>query len=103
MAYYIDLFSPDTYQAFTNSKREISGFREGQKNIAAKIKPGDCLVCYVTRLSRWVGLLDVVEGPFVDHEPIFVSENDPFVVRFRVKASTWLDLEHAIPIHDSDI
>src|ERR1035441_2566986 len=103
MAYYIDLFSPATYQAFTNSKRDISGFRERHGKIAKKIKPGDCLVCYVTRLSRWVGLLDVIGGPFVDHEPIFVPENDPFVVRFRVKATTWLDLEQAIPIHDKDI
>src|SRR5579872_609494 len=103
MAYYTDLFSPDTYQAFTKSKRDISGFRERHKNIAAKIKPGDSLVCYVTRLSRWVGVLDVIEGPFVDHGPIFVPENDPFVVRVRVKASTWLDLEHAIPIHDTEI
>ena len=64
---------------------------------------GDCLVCYVTRLSRWVGLLDVVNGPVVDHEPIFLPENDPFVVRFKVRASTWLDLDRAIPIHEKGI
>ena len=69
MAYHIDLFSPDTYQAFTASDRTISGFRERQRKVAGKIKPGDCLVCYVTRLSRWVGLLDVIEGPFVTANP----------------------------------
>ena len=103
MAYFIDLFSPETYQAFTDSKRDVSGFRDRHRKMAERIKPGDCLVCYVTRLSRWVGLLDVIEGPFIDHQPIFVPENDPFIVRFRVKASTWLDLEHAIPIHDKGI
>ena len=103
MAYYIDLFSPETYHAFTASDRDISGFRERHRKMAGRIKPGDCLVCYVTRLSRWVGLLDVIEGPFVDNKPIFVAENDPFVVRFRVKASTWLNLDHAIPIHDGEI
>ncbi len=45
----------------------------------------------------------MIEGPFIDDKPIFTPENDPFVVRFRVKASTWLDLDHAIPIHDSEI
>ena len=103
MAYYIDLFSPDTYQAFTASDRSISGFRERHQKIAGRINPGDFLVCYVTRLSRWVGLLEVIEGPFVDNKPIFVVENDPFVVRFRVKPSVWLDLDRAIPIHDGDI
>src|SRR5205807_4640907 len=27
MAYYIDLFSPETYEAFARSSRDISGFR----------------------------------------------------------------------------
>ncbi len=71
--------------------------------MAARVAPGDCLVCYVTRLSRWVGTLRVVEGPFHDASPIFVAENDPYSVRFRVQAETWLDLEHALPIHDAKI
>ena len=103
MAYYIDLFSPETYLAFSNSAREISGFRERHKSVAARIRPGDTLVCYVTGLSRWVGLLKVIDGPFIDHTPIFVPENDPFVVRFKVKAATWLDLEKAVPIHEGVI
>ncbi len=103
MAYYIDLFSPETYQGFTNSTRDISGFRLRHQSLASRIKPRDKFVCYVTRLSRWIGLLDVIEGPFVDHASIFVPEDDPFVVRFKVKPLTWLDLEHSIPIHDDAI
>lgn len=103
MAYYIALFSPETYRAFSNSTRTISGFRERHRGIAGRIKASDTFVGYVTGLSRWVGLLEVVEGPFVDSTPIFVPENDPFVVRFRVKADAWLELEQAIPIHESVI
>src|SRR5690242_12049855 len=68
MAYYIDLFSPETYEAFTRSSRDISGFRLRHKGLAERIKPGDTFVCYLTRLSRWFGLLEVVEGPFIDHK-----------------------------------
>jgi hypothetical protein len=100
MAYFIDLFSPETYEAFTRSGRDISGFRLRHKGTAERVKPGDTFVCYLTRLSRWFGLLEVVEGPFIDNSPIFAPENDPFVVRFRVKAKVWLDVEKAIPIHD---
>ena len=85
-AYFIDLFSPETYQAFADSSRSISGFRLRHKTTAERVSRGDLLVCYLTRLSRWFGLLEVVEGPFIDHKPIFVPENDPFVVRFRVQA-----------------
>ena len=103
MAYYIDLFSPETYQAFTTSHQSISGFRTRQEGIAQRIHRGDTFVCYVTRLSRWVGLLNVQEGPFKDDSPIFTPENDPFVVRFKVQPRVWLELERSIPIHDERI
>src|SRR4030067_1799692 len=103
MAYFIDLFSPETYDAFSKSARNISGFRLRHKNMAERIKPGDVFVCYITRLSRWFGLFEVIEGPFIDDKPIFVSEADPFVVRFRVKPTVWLDVTKALPIHDEMI
>jgi hypothetical protein len=103
VAYFIDLFSPETYEAFGQSTRDVSGFRIRHKNVAGKIKPGDMLVCYLTRLSRWFGLLEVVDGPFIDNSPIFVPENDPFVLRFRVKPVVWLDAVTAIPIHEDRI
>src|SRR5260370_13840250 len=68
-----------------------------------EIKPGDVFVCYLTRLSRWFGLLDVIEGPFTDNTPIFVKEDDPFTVRFRVRPKVWLQIENGIPIHEDSI
>jgi len=100
MAYYLDLFSPETYEAFGRSDRTVSGFRIRQRNIAQRIKSGDKFVCYMTRLSRWIGLLEVLEGPFVDDTPIFYPEADPFVVRFRVRELVWLPVEKAVPIHE---
>src|SRR6266702_8205786 len=86
MAYYLDLFSPETHERFSSSARSVSGFRVRHRHIAGRVKAGDKLVCYLTRLSRWVGLLEVVEGPYEDASPLFVVEgSDPFVVRFKVK------------------
>jgi len=56
----------------------------------------------MTRVSRWFGLLKVVEGPFEDNTPIF-AENDPYTVRFKVQPLIWLDVEHAVPIHEDAI
>ena len=100
MAYFIDLFSPETYDAFLRSSKDISGFRLRHKGPAERIKSGDIFVCYLTRLSRWFGLLEVIEGPFIDDTPIFVPEDDPFVVRFRVRQLVWLDIDHSIPVHE---
>src|SRR3990172_2404843 len=99
MAYFLDLFSPETYEAFGRSDGTISGFRLRQRNAAARVKPGDRLLCYMTRLSRWTGLLEVLDGPFIDDKPIFYAEDDPFVVRFRVDPLVWLPVEKSVPIH----
>jgi hypothetical protein len=57
MAYYLDLFSPETYEAFKRSDQHVSGFRMRQKNAAERIKPGGKLLCYMTGLGRWFGIL----------------------------------------------
>lgn len=103
MGYFLDLFSPETYEAFTRSDQSVSGFRRRHLNAAERVKPGDKLVCYMTRLSRWFGLLEVLEGPFQDDKPIFYSDNDPFVVRFRVRPMVWLPVDKAIPIYESEV
>ena len=74
-------------------------FGRVNENASEKIKPGDLFVCYVTKISRWIGVLRILEGPFEDSSPIFYESNDPFVIRFKVEKLVWMDLESAIPIH----
>ena len=100
MAYYINLFSPETYGAFSASDRGVSGFRAQQQGTAASVRPGDKLICYMTKLSRWGGLLEVTSDYFLDDTPIFLPEADPFLVRFRVKPLAWLAPEKSVPIRD---
>jgi hypothetical protein len=103
VAYFLDLFSPQTYEAYKRSSREVSGFRQRQLNAANRVAPGDKLLCYLTDLGRWFGILQVVNGPFIDNTPIFQPEDDPFVVRFTVQPMVLLDVEKAIPIREEDI
>lgn len=103
MTYYLDLFSPETYEAFSKSDRSVSGFRPRQRGAAQKIRPGDRLVCYMTKLSRWVGILEVESGPQDDNTPLFYTEDDPFTVRFKVKPLVWLPKEKALPIREERV
>lgn len=103
MAYYLDLFSPETYEIFTKSNRDISGFRVRQQNAASKIAVGDKLICYMTKLSRWVGVLEVMSGWFTDDTPLLYETDDPFVIRFKVRPLAWLPKEKAIPIRDERV
>lgn len=103
MAYFLDLFSPETYEAFSRSDRTVSGFRLRHRGVAGRVKAGDRFVCYMTKLSRWVGVLEVLEGPYVDETPLFFPDADPFVVRFRVRPIAWLPVEKALPIHEDRV
>ncbi len=103
MAYFIDLFSPETYEVFRNSNQDISGFRLRQEHAAGKVKRGDKLVCYMTKLSRWIGVLEVQSEYFKDDSPLFYPKDDPFVIRFRVKPLAWLTKEKCIPIREDKI
>ena len=102
MEYFVDLFSPETAKAFSGSARDVSGFRISRKTYVEnqKIGPGDKFICYCTRIQRFIGVLKVLEGPYIDSKPIFALDEDPFVLRFRVKPQVWLSLEKGIPIHD---
>lgn len=101
--YYLNLFSPETYEAFSKSDRSVSGFRIRQRKAANRIHPGDRFVCYMTKLSRWVGVLEVTDGPYEDDTPIFYEEGDPFVVRFKVKPVAWLSKEKTVPIYEDRV
>jgi hypothetical protein len=103
MNYWSDLFTPETFEGFARSDRTISGFRESQRSMAEKVRVGDKFICYMVRMSRWIGVLDVLDGPFTDSTPIFVPDEDPFVVRFKVSSAVWLPLEKTIPIHEPEV
>jgi predicted RNA-binding protein len=99
----LNLFSPETYETFSRSDRTVSGFRYRQRNAAAKIQPGDRLICYMTKLSRWVGVFDVLSPAYEDATPLFYQEEDPFIIRFKVKPLVWLPREKTIPIREDHV
>ena len=102
MNYFIYLFSPETARVFEKSKKDVSGFRISRKTYIEnqKISSGDKFICYVTRLQRFVGVLEIKSNHFIDETPIFTEENDPFVSRFNVESLVWLPLVKAIPVRE---
>ena len=103
MNYYLDLFSPATYEMFKKSDQEVSGFRSRQENMASTVSIGDHFLCYMTKLSRWFGILEVISKVYIDDTPRFVDSEDPYVVRFKIKPLILLDPIYAIPIRTNEI
>ncbi len=96
--YWLDLFSGATWQEFLDAGADVSGFRESRWNTVQQIKPGDYLICYLTGISRWIGVLEVVSEAFQDDTPIWKDE--VFPCRVRVKLLISLTPETAVPIFE---
>ncbi len=95
-AYWLDLFSHKTWTEFLKAGAAVTGFRESRWKTAQRISAGDYFLCYLTGVSRWVGLLEVMGRAFHDESPIWAD--DPFPVRLPVKLLIALEPDVAVPI-----
>ena len=103
MKYLLDLFTPATWQAFRKSGAEITGFRPRQRRVAEeRVKQDDIFLCYLTRLSRWSGVLRVKSEMYEDDHPVF-ADPDPFSIRFKAEPIVLLDPDYSIPIHNDEV
>ena len=94
--YWLDLFTGTTWEEFLEHGAKISGFRESRKKSAQRISPGDYLLCYLTGISRFVGVLQVKSKCYFDATQIWKDE--VFPVRFDVELVEKLDAKTAIPV-----
>lgn len=96
--YWIDLFTLETWREFLDHGGRVSGFSEKRWGTVQKIRTGDYLLCYMTGVSRWVGMLEVTQEPFQDDTPIWSSQ--VFPSRLGVKAVLTVKPEHGVPVLD---
>jgi predicted RNA-binding protein len=96
--YWLDLFTGTTWEEFLAAGGEVSGFRERRWKTVQQMKPGDYLLCYLTGISRWIGVLEVVSEPFKDTTPIWKDE--AFPARVRVRPVATLSPETAVPVFE---
>lgn len=96
--YWLDLFTGTTWQEFVDSGATITGFRESRWKTLQGVKPGDLLLCYLTGLSRFIGLLEVTSDAYRDQTKIWKDE--VFPCRLRAKPKIALTPATAVPVHD---
>lgn len=94
--YWLDLFTGSTWNEFKMAGAKVSGFRESQWNTVQKVKPGDYFLCYLTGVSRFLGILEITGAPFKDKAPIWSDEDFP--CRLTVKLVAELTPDTAVPV-----
>lgn len=106
MNYHLDLFTPATWRTFVAAGSTVTGFRPRQRRLAAeRVRTGDIFMCYLTRLSRWCGMLRVTSELYEDSKPL-TGDTDPYVqfpIRFEVEPIVVLEPECAVPIRSPDV
>jgi hypothetical protein len=96
--YWLDLFTGTTWTEFKAAGSKVSGFRESRWKTAQKIKVGDYFLCYITGISRFIGVLEITSKAFTDTSPIWSDEDFP--CRFEVKPIIELTFDTAVSVHD---
>ena len=96
--YWLDLFTGVTWQEFKEAGACVSGFRSSRWKTVQKIDKGDYLICYLTGISRFIGILEIIGKPFQDDSPIWKDEDFP--CRLKVKPIISLEPKTAIPVHN---
>ena len=96
--YWLDLFTAVTWQEFLDAGGKVSGFRESRWGTLQKIKPGDYFLCYVTGISRWIGVLEVTSEPFRDTAIDLEGREFPLPRKGQVAAK--LTPETAVPVKE---
>lgn len=94
--YWLDLFTVETWQEFRDYGSSVTGFSETRLKTVQRMKEGDYLLCYLTRASRWVGILEVVGEAFQDSSEIWSSQ--VFPSRVTVRPVVELEPEFGVPV-----
>jgi hypothetical protein len=73
------------------------GFNEKKVAAAARLQPGDRLLCYLTKRSTFVAILEVTGPSYQDSKPIWTD--GLFPVRLPVKVISELSPLAGLPVH----
>ena len=95
-SYWLCLFTGTSWTQFLASEDKEVGFNKGQIKQAQKIKSGDFLIAYLTKVSRFVAVLKVTEEAMVSDTKKWTE--GLFPVRVGAKVVHQLPIPSAIPM-----
>lgn len=96
---WLTVFTLETWKEFLDHGGDVAGFSERRWASVRRLQQGDYFICYLTRVSRFVGLLEVVGKPFLDtSEKIWNSQIFPS--RVPVRTLLALEPQQGVPVQE---
>src|SRR5439155_2337437 len=88
MTYWIVVGSEENMRIAGARGFDVFGFKSTRRSEVSRMKPGDRLIFYLTKIMKFGGLAEVRSDYFEDHSKVFKSESKPGEdYPFRVKAN----------------
>jgi hypothetical protein len=93
---YLGVFSVESWREFLSHGGNVMGFNEKKAGIASRLFPGDRILCYLSKVSAFVGWMEVVGPSYIETKPLWSDGLYP--VRLPVRVIKNLALSNAVPI-----
>ena len=94
--WWLGLFTVDSWREFKSHGGLIMGFNEKKAKIASRLRPGDRIICYLSKVSAFIGILEVTGPSYHDTAPIW--SGGVFPTRLPVNILEEVELSEAVPI-----
>lgn len=104
MTYWIVVGSEDNMRIAEARGFDFFGFKSTRRAEVSKMKPGDKLIFYLTKIMKFGGLAEITSGYFEDHEKVFASEKKPgedYPFRVKVKPEIILTPEQYLDVRET--
>jgi len=94
--FYLCLFNENTWEEFLAQKIKVYGTTKNKLVRANKITKDDYLICYVSKKSKFVGILQKTSDAYFDETPLW--RKGVFPVRFAVKIILAVPITKGFPV-----
>jgi predicted RNA-binding protein len=96
--YWLDVFTEKSWDEFLKAGASTSGYPDRMGKTADKIKKGDYFLCYLTKVSKFIGVLEVKSEKYYDSTKIW--EDALYPIRFEVELIYELESEKSVTISE---
>lgn len=86
-SYWLCVFNATSWQEFVDAGGTVMGFPETQQKTVRCIKPGDYLLAYMTKISKWIAVLEVTSEPYDELKDIWSQALFPCRVNVKTVIS----------------
>lgn len=103
MATWILTGSPENFEATRERGFRVIGMKEGRRNMAEQMEPGDRIVFYLTRVKALAAIVRITGGMYEDRETIWPGKPgkvDAYPWRFATEPELVLDEPDWVPAEE---